>query len=154
MAAETLSKSDTGETELWTGHASHWLYFWRWVFGILFVCGGIVGLAYNRENPSGIIGMGAGLLLIVSIFVARARRRYTVTNRRIVFERGLIIKSTNEVRVRDIRSINVAKSIIGGLMGVGTVEFSSAARDDADIIFRGIANADGVRNMVRELQNE
>ena len=52
----------------------------------------------------------------------------------------------------DIRSMNVSKSGITGLLGVGKLEFSSAATDDADIIFYQIGGVDGVRNLVRKLQ--
>ena len=63
------------------------------------------------------------------------------------------VKDSNEIRVQDIRSINVTKHGIGGLIGIGTIEFSSAATDDAEVTFVGIAGADGVRDMVRKLQN-
>ena len=39
------------------------------------------------------------------------------------------------------------------VIGIGTIEFSSAAADDAEVTFIGIAGADGVRDIVRKLQS-
>ena len=95
------------------------------------------------------------LLLAVLSMVAwkRASRRYEITPGRVVVQTGRFVRDSNEIRVQDIRSINVTKHGIGGLIGIGTIEFSSAATDDAEVTFVGIAGADGVRDMVRKLQN-
>lgn len=110
--------------------------------------------ALNRWMPW-IFGGPVLVLLAVFAMVAIARNRwnYRVTNRRVIAEYGLVMKDTNEIRVQDIRSINVSKSGLIGLFGVGRVEFSSAATDDADVIFYQIGNANGVRDLVRKLQN-
>lgn len=89
----------------------------------------------------------------LSIFTQRTRQRYSITPKRVILETGLLARSSNEIRVQDIRSINVKKSGLGGLLGIGNVEFSSAATDDADVIFFKVAGADGVRDLVRKLQS-
>lgn len=130
----TPSNPDLEET-MWVGHASQWNYFWTWFWGILLL---IVGI---------------GFFIMLNIFVDRAGRVYIVTNRKVIFQFGLFAKSTNEVRIKDIRSINVTKRGIAGLMGVGSVEFSSAASDGAEIVFYNIPDADSVRDMVRYFQD-
>jgi membrane protein YdbS with pleckstrin-like domain len=122
------------EETLWIGCPSQWNYLWSWVFGLL------------------LLVVGAGFIMIMGIIIDRARRVYIVTNRRVIFQYGLFAKSTNEIRIKDIRSINVAKSGISGLIGVGNVEFSSAAKDRAEVIFAGISEADVIRDMVGKLQ--
>ena len=122
---------------MWIGQPSHWNYFWSWFWGILLLA-----------------AFGLGLLVIIGIYIDRARRLYIVTNRKVVVQSGIFIKSTNEVRIKDIRSVNVTKRGISGLIGIGSVEFSSAATDRAEIIFAGIAGADKVRDVVRKLQDD
>jgi uncharacterized membrane protein YdbT with pleckstrin-like domain len=126
---------DYADRTLWVGHPSHWHYFWRWVLGVLFL-------------PV----FGLGLIWIVSIFWGRARRTYIVTGRRVMFEWGVLVKSTTEIRIKDIRSINVFKSGIAGFMGFGSIEFASAAADRAEVVFRNVAMPDAVRDMVRHAQ--
>jgi len=125
------------EIELWRGQPSHWNYFWAWVVSLL-----LVAL------------FGLGLLLIACLFIARARRVYIITNRKVMIQSGLVIKSTNEIRIKDIQSINVTKTGLAGWMGIGRVEFSSAATDRAEVIFAGIPSADKVRDIVRRAQDE
>jgi membrane protein YdbS with pleckstrin-like domain len=92
------------------------------------------------------------LLLIGWIQLDRRRRRYAVTNRRVSAEFGIISRTSNEVRIQDIRSINLRQTGLMGLLGIGRVEFSSAATEDADVIFWNIPAAQKVRDLVRSLQ--
>ena len=124
------------EETVWSGHPSHWHYAWAWFWGIL------------------LAAVGVGILIIVWIFLDRARRSYTVTTRKLIIEWGLFAKSSNEIRIKDIRSINVRKRGLLGLLGVGDVEFSSAATDKAEIVFSSIANATEVRDLVRKYQGD
>lgn len=123
------------EETIWSGHPSHWHYFWAWFWGLVLAV------------------VGIGLLIIGWIYLDRSRRTYTVTNQKVILEWGLFAKSSNEVRIKDIRSINVKKTGLLGLLGVGDVEFSSAASDKAEIIFASISSATEVRDMVRKYQD-
>jgi uncharacterized membrane protein YdbT with pleckstrin-like domain len=135
-AAQMVAPKIVGETTLWTGQASLWNYFWSWFWGILLLA-----------------AFGLGLIVIAGIYIERARRVYILTTRKVVVRSGIFVKSTNEIRIKDIRSVNVAKSSISGLIGIGSVEFSSAASERAEIIFAGIAGADKICDMVRKLQD-
>ncbi|HSI13669.1 MAG TPA: PH domain-containing protein [Chthoniobacter sp.] len=99
----------------------------------------------------GVLGLIA-LILMVWIRVDRSRRKYTVTNRRVSVEFGIVSKSSTELRIQDIRSINLTTAGLSGLAGIGRVEFSSAASDDADVIFWNAPGAEKIRDLVRSLQ--
>lgn len=122
------------EQTLWVGISSHWHYFWSWVWGIL------------------LLPVGIGLIIILGIVIDRARRVYIITGRNVILQYGILAKSTSEVRIKDIRSISVTRSGIAGMMGIGSVEFSSAASDRAEVIFANIAEADIVRDIIRDAQ--
>jgi uncharacterized membrane protein YdbT with pleckstrin-like domain len=122
------------EEILWTGHPSNWHYFWAWVLGILLA----------------VVLVGFGIILW--IVIDRSRRTYTVTSSRVIIEQGLWAKNSDEVRLMDIRSMAVKKSFISGLVGVGNIEFSSAAAADAEIVFRSVAGVEAVRDLVRAQQ--
>jgi uncharacterized membrane protein YdbT with pleckstrin-like domain len=68
-------------------------------------------------------------------------------------EYGIVSRTSNEVRIQDIRSINLTKKGLSGLLGIGRVEFSSAATDDADVVFWNTPEAEKVRDLVRSLQS-
>jgi uncharacterized membrane protein YdbT with pleckstrin-like domain len=95
----------------------------------------------------------AFLVVMAVVAFERRLRTYRVTNRRVIADFGRVVKDTNELRIQDIRSMNVSKGGITGLLGVGKLEFSSAATDDADVIFYQIGGVNKVRDLVRGLQN-
>lgn len=146
------------ETILWSGACSHWHYFGHWFFGLLLAAASGAGVYYNQESlapwmPWAYFAPVVVLLIFISVIAwKRAERRYQITPTRVIMQTGRIVRDSNEIRIQDIRSINVTKSGISGFIGIGSVEFSSAATDDAEVTFIGIANADGVRDMVRKLQ--
>ena len=100
----------------------------------------------------GVLFAGA-LILVGWIRLDRSGRKYLVTNRRVTVEFGIISKQSTELRIHDIRSINLTTSGLSGLVGIGRLEFSSAASDDADVIFWNTPGAEKIRDLVRSLQS-
>ena len=151
-------KEPSSERILWSGHQSHWYYLGHWIVGLLVVAALAAGVYFYRFNLTHwmpwVYGVPIVALLIVMAIVAfkRRERTYRVTNHRVISILGMVTTDTRELRIQDIRSMNVSKGGITGLLGVGKVEFSSAATDDADIIFYQIGGADKVRDLVRSLQ--
>jgi membrane protein YdbS with pleckstrin-like domain len=156
-----MSSEDPVGTEevLWKGRVSHWFYLGYWLAGLLLAAGAGVAVYLNQESLAPWlpwVDLTPVVVLIVLLSVIawkRALRRYQITSSRVVVQTGRFVTDSNEIRTQDIRSINVMKNGLSGLLGIGTVEFSSAATDDADVTFVGIAGADGVRDLVRKLQS-
>jgi membrane protein YdbS with pleckstrin-like domain len=154
-AHKAVDAAVTAEHQVWSGRPSHWNFFWSWLLALLFLAGGAFCLwlyLNNTPNPLLFIPGPIGVLLLLYIYISRARQLYVVTNRKVEIQSGLIVKSSNEIRVKDIRSVNVTKHGLAGFIGIGTVEFSSAATDDAEVTFVNIARADRVRDLVTNLQ--
>jgi len=114
--------------------------------------GRIAGGFARAERRSTIESGGALVVFYHSRLEEVRRRRYTVTNKRVAVDYGIVNRISNEVRISDIRSINLQKTGFTGLLGIGRVEFSSAATDDADVIFWNTPEAEKVRDLVRSLQ--
>jgi uncharacterized membrane protein YdbT with pleckstrin-like domain len=91
-------------------------------------------------------------ILIGWIRLDRSGRKYTITNKRVSVEYGIISKQSTELRVQDIRSINLTTAGLSGLVGIGRVEFCSAAADDAEVVFWNVPDAEKIRDLVRSLQ--
>ena len=147
------------EQTVWSGTVSHLHYFGKWLW-VIVLTGALAGSFFvTFPKLRDVLWASRAALLFLALFIIfwvyldRSRRRYAVTNRRVSVEYGIIGKRSNEVRLQDIRSINLRRTGISGLLGVGTVEFSSAATDDADVIFWNTAEAEKVRDLVRSLQS-
>lgn len=156
---ESPTSSGAGEQLIWKGSISHWHYLGRWLLVILLLAGAVAALVYPLPSiplaPWIIAAVLAGLALIVliAIYIDRARRSYTITDHRISVEYGIISKESNEIRLHDVRSINLTLKGISGIFGIGRLEFSSAATDDAEVVFWNVGGAEGLRDKVRSLQS-
>ena len=89
---------------------------------------------------------------LTSLSFTRFTNEYFVTGRRIEVVKGLIARSSNEVRISDVRAINVTCSGLIGAMGVGTVDFFTAG-DEPEVTFRKVWAAKKVKSLVRRLQD-
>jgi membrane protein YdbS with pleckstrin-like domain len=148
----------TTEQTLWTGTVSNLHYAGKWILVVILLVA--VGTSFWFVLPdlgSVIWALRAALVVIAFLLVCwiqidRWRRKYLVTNKRVSVDYGIVNRISNEVRIPDIRSINLRKTGLSGLFGIGRVEFSSAATEDADVIFWNTPEAEKVRDLVRSLQ--
>ncbi len=83
----------------------------------------------------------------------RSCTEYIVTEARVEVIAGFLRKSSFEVRVCDIRAINVRQSGLKGLLGIGTVEFASAGSDSIEVSFPNVRRPHRIKALVRQLQD-
>lgn len=160
-----------GERLLWSGSVSHWHFAGRWLCIVLALAALVASFfvplqsEWIRDNFGGhgaaaergawiIRGvlLLAAVVLLLWIAVSRARRKYVITTKRVGIEFGLVSKLSNEIQIEHIRSINLTTNGFLGVLGVGRLEFSSAATDDAEVVFWQAPRAQKLRDMVRQLQ--
>lgn len=134
--AAQSSVSINPDEVLWVGHPSMLTYSAAWIVSFL------------------TIWFGVGALLILWIFWDKFANNYKITNKNVILTKGLIIKSTSQIRIKDIRSINVIKKGLDGLLGVGNLEMSSSASDKAEVIFKGLRGATSVKEILMKKQEE
>jgi len=151
-------ETESQETTLWSGSVSHWHYAGKWL-AVILLLGALAATFFIpfSEDPTIVWSIRGGLALVALVMyiwidLDRRSHKYTVTNKRVSVEYGIISKTSNELRIQDIRSINLTTKGLAGLAGIGRVEFSTAAKDDADVIFWNTPGAEKVRDMVRGLQ--
>jgi hypothetical protein len=122
------------ESVVWEGRKSHLLYGWYWFFGILLAV------------------VLVGIFMIAWIYLDRSRRRYRITTRRVIMESGIAEKCSSEVRIQDIRNMNVVRRGFPGLFDVGNIEFGTAGEEGIEVTFIGIPHPARVKEMVSQLQ--
>jgi len=129
--ASTSAAATADEQIIWSGHPTLWHWwgelFWGVILSVVLV----------------------GIVMLVHVFWSRNTTRYLVTNRRVSVEAGIFTRSSRELRIADIRAIGARKNIFG----YGQVDFSTAARDYAEVVFWAIPAPDRVRDLVKQMQN-
>lgn len=109
MASYVDSVLTPGERVLHLGRVSGWSQFWLWVLGVLLL-------------PL----FGAGLIPLAIAWINLRTTELAVTERRVIAKFGLISRETIEIKVERIESLQVNQSVIGRLLGFGTIVFSGA----------------------------
>ena len=91
------------------------------------------------------------LIAVVGVAVDDPRRlhqadpdHYTITTRRLHIKRGIISREIQETRLERVQNVNYNQSVLQRMLQVGDVDFDTAAGDDYNFIFAGVANPDEV----------
>lgn len=104
----------------------HWITY---LHGVLWLIAAfIVWIAAPESWRGGVIVRAIEIILVVVglFFLARAWFEWwiteiAVTNRRVIYKRGLISRTTAEMHMDKIESVQVDQSILGRLLGYGKV---------------------------------
>lgn len=120
------------------------------------LAGVIAGLASAAASGSVQIGwvIGAVLVAFVVMIGAGALRRrritYTITSQRLTIEHGLISRELHETRLERVQNLRSRQSVLERILGVGTVDFDTAAGATFEFAFRGVADP---RRIVRTVDH-
>ncbi len=149
-AFEDEEEEDPDRT-VWHGHPSLISYRTPWAVSVGV---SLLGAALHPVHIGfTLLAFAVSFAIICGILIVRATRDYIVTPLRIEFAHGILSRSSREVRVGDVRAINVRTEGLLGVFGVGNVEFDTAGNDDVEVVFRNVWRAHRVKMIVRELQD-
>lgn len=110
---------------------------------------GVIGDSTNDRLVVLIAIAGVGITVLVG-FIKRIATSYTITNRRLHIKRGIISRTVQETRLERVQNVNFAQSVIQRVLQIGDVDFDTAAGDDFDFTFSGVAEPADVVSQVDE----
>jgi uncharacterized membrane protein YdbT with pleckstrin-like domain len=108
------------------------------------LAGVIAGLLTSATGRSVDVAWVTGAVLIVFLvvlawgFVRRLATTYTITNRRLTIRSGLLSRELHECRLERVQNVNSRQRLLERMLGVGTVDFDTAAGAAYDFSFRGV----------------
>jgi uncharacterized membrane protein YdbT with pleckstrin-like domain len=82
----------------------------------------------------------AFVVILATGLVRRLRTTYTITNRRLTIDTGLLSRDLHETRLERVQNVNSRQSVLERMLRVGTVDFDTAAGAEFDFAFRGVGN--------------
>jgi len=139
-----------GEQVIFQGHPS-----WRAILGFYLkgiLVAAILGVLFK------LFGAGSGTVFLVVLviialtvlagFVKRVATTYTITDRRLNIKRGIVSREVQETRLERVQNVNYKQSVYQRLMQVGDVDFDTAAGDDYNFVFYGVADPQRVVHSV------
>jgi uncharacterized membrane protein YdbT with pleckstrin-like domain len=156
MLRPVAPKLNPGEQVIFEGHPS-----WRSILG--FYIKGILitaAIALVVAVVTSVLGddVDTGLVTIVAIvgvaitvlagFVKRIATDYVITDRRLHIKRGIISRTIQETRLVRVQNVNYNQGVLDRILQIGDVDFDTAAGDDYNFVFAGVAQPEEVVHQV------
>jgi uncharacterized membrane protein YdbT with pleckstrin-like domain len=134
-------KLHPGEQVIFEGHPS-----WRGILAfylkgivIAAVAGVIVSFFASNSVVFLVVLVIVALTVLVG-FIKRVATTYTITNRRLNIKRGIVSREIQETRLERVQNVNYRQTVFQRLLQVGDVDFDTAAGDDYNFVFAGVAD--------------
>ncbi|MBV8712935.1 MAG: PH domain-containing protein [Solirubrobacterales bacterium] len=137
---------EPGEHVFFHGHPSWRSMLAFYVRGVLaaILTGIIAGLITRATNRGVEVGWVAPTVLVVFVIVLlsgllrRLATTYTITSRRLTINFGLLSREVHETRLERVQNVRSRQRVLERMLGVGTVDFDTAAGAAYDFSFRGV----------------
>lgn len=139
-----------GERVIFRGHPS-----WRAILGfylkgvIVAAIAGLIAKLFGAGSGTVfLVVLAAIALAVLAGFLKRVATTYTITSRRLNIKRGIVSREIQETRLERVQNVNYRQSIYQRLMQIGDVDFDTAATDDYNFVFVGVADPANVVHAV------
>lgn len=111
---------------------------------------------------AGHVEIGWVIVAVLAVFVVmiaagqlrRLATTYSITNQRLTVETGLLSRELHQTRLERVQNVNSIQSLAGRLLGIGTVEFDTAAEAGFGFSFRGVGDPRGIVRTVDRALHE
>jgi len=131
-----------GERVIFQGHPS-----WRAILGfylkgiLVAAIAGVLVKLFGADSGTVflVVLVIVGLTVLIG-FVKRVATTYTITDRRLNIKRGIVSREVQETRLERVQNVNYRQSIYQRVMQIGDVDFDTAATDDYNFVFVGVAD--------------
>ena len=110
------------------------------------LAGVIAGVVTRVANGSvEVVWVGAAVAVVFAVvllwgFISRLATTYTITNRRLTIDIGLLSREMHETRLERVQNVNSRQGLLERCLRVGTVDFDTAGGAAYDFRFRGVNN--------------
>ncbi len=134
-------KLQPGERVLYEGHPSWRAILDFYLKGILLtavICAIFQFITDETGTTTVLAIVGVSLTILVG-FVKRVATNYTITDRRLHIKRGIVSRTIQETRLERVQNVNYEQGVFQRLLQIGDIDFDTAAGDDYNFIFAGVA---------------
>jgi uncharacterized membrane protein YdbT with pleckstrin-like domain len=141
-----------GERVIFRGHPS-----WRANLGfhlkgllVAVVAGAVAKLVGAGSLAVFLVVLAVLAATVLAGFLRRMATAYTITDRRLNIKRGIVSREVRETRLERVQNVSYSQSVYQRVVRIGDVDFDTAATDDHDFVFAGVADPADVVHRVYE----
>jgi uncharacterized membrane protein YdbT with pleckstrin-like domain len=99
----------------------------------------------------GFVTFGLTWLLAIYDFLRLKFMEQGVTNKRVILKKGIISRTTEEMKLASIETVEINQGIFGRILGFGTVKVTG--RGISDVVFKGIDDPMSVKRQIESISN-
>ena len=99
----------------------------------------------------GFVTLGITWLIAIYEFLRLKFLEQGVTNKRVILKRGIISRTTEEMKLKSIETVEINQGIFGRIFGFGTVKITG--RGISDLVFKGIDDPMSVKRQIESISN-
>ena len=122
------------EQNIWEGSPSHWINFKVYILGIFLI-------------PL----FGIGLLIILWEYLTIRTWKFTVTSQRIIVEKGVLSKTTNELELFRVKDFRLDQPFILRLVGLSNIVLITSDRTNKYVVIKGVKDGKSLIEEIRTL---
>ena len=149
-------RMNPGEQVIFEGHPSWRSILGFYIKGILVTAAlalvvGLVTMVIDDEADKGlitIVAIAGVAITILTGFIKRIATDYVITDRRLHIKRGIVSRDIKETRLVRVQTVNYSQSVLQRALQIGDVDFDTAAGDDYNFVFEGVAQPEDVVHKV------
>lgn len=95
--------------------------------------------------------LGLTLILAGYEFVRLRCIEQGLTNKRVVFKKGIISRSTEEMKLKSVETVEIEQGVMGRIFGYGDVKVTG--RGISDVVFKSVADPIAVKKQIESVSN-
>ncbi|KAA1243041.1 PH domain-containing protein [Aquimarina sp. RZ0] len=120
------------EKEIWKGHPSHWVSFSFYLLCIPLI-----------------LVFGLGLLLALWRYFYTRSNIFTITDQRIIEEKGILSKITDEIELYRVKDIQFKQPFLLRLVGLSTIVLDTTDKSNPILIIKGVPQGKELKEKLR-----
>src|SRR4030042_1119855 len=98
-----------------------------------------------------IAAFGIGILILIYWYIQTRATALTVTDSDLMYERGILSNERTSVSINHVRSVNVMQSFVNRILGVGTIQISTAG-DEPEFTIADMPDPHVIREAIAKAQ--
>ena len=99
-----------------------------------------------------IAAFGLGILILLYWYIKTRATALTITEHEIMYEQGILSKDRTSVSLKHVRAVRVTQRFINRILGVGTVEISTAG-DEPEFEVKNMPDPHQIREAISRAQS-
>jgi uncharacterized membrane protein YdbT with pleckstrin-like domain len=99
-----------------------------------------------------IAAFGLGILILLYWYIKTRATALTITEHEIMYEQGILSKDRTSVSLKHVRAVRVTQRFINRILGVGTVEISTAG-DEPEFEVKDMPDPHQIREAISRAQS-